>query len=69
MKTTFRSAPLEFSEDGNTVRVSHNNRGEPFRDGIELSFHSETYGDCYVLLEDRETKLLRDKLTEYLNNL
>jgi hypothetical protein len=50
-------------EDSSEMRVYHSNRGDPFREGIEVSLDlngGERGG--YVFLEEREALALRDLL-------
>lgn len=60
--------PLSIAEDSSRVRVTYANRGEPFRDGVALSFEDADREGCYiaVLLDAREVKALRNKLSEFL---
>lgn len=57
--------PLVFTEGENTLTVQYSNRGEPFRDGVEMSFQCDR---CWVavLLEDRELRLLYETLGRFL---
>ena len=45
-------------QDGGTLSVYYTNRGEPYRDGIEISFDDGPF----VFLENFEARLLRDFL-------
>lgn len=60
--------PLVFREDGHELEVHYANRGEPYRDGVELSFSRTDYSTpgTWVLLDRAEVRQLRDKLTEFL---
>lgn len=63
--------PLVFREDANTVSVQYSNRGEPYREGVELTFADDSWNKPHVavLLEDDEVVKLRDKLNAYLGQL
>lgn len=50
-------------EDGDRLTVGYDNRGEPFREGVELNFRN-AMSNCDVFLEDFEAKELRDLLIE-----
>jgi hypothetical protein len=65
MEVVRQTKPLVFSEDDDELRVAYDNRGEPYRDGVQLEFRSR---DCWsaVLLDCREVELLRDKLNEFI---
>lgn len=60
--------PLVFKEDGHTIEVAYSNRGEPYRDGVEITFDNDDHRQpaTWVLLDSHEVRVLRDKLTEYL---
>lgn len=60
--------PLVFKEDGHTIEVGYSNRGEPYRDGVQILFTNDEYRQpaTLVLLDSSEVRSLRDKLTEYL---
>jgi len=68
MKVQQNIKSLVFSEDAAEVRVAYANRGEPFKEGVELSFIPAYYNTSLVrvLLDIREVKHLRDKLNEFL---
>lgn len=51
--------------DGGVMLVRYGNLGEPFREGVEINVVHEDRHVC-VLLDVRETRSLRDKLTELL---
>lgn len=54
-----------YSEDGDKLSVYYSNRGEPYREGVEVSFQCEGEGGGpYVFLEDREARELRDFLIQ-----
>lgn len=57
--------PLEFAEGEDRLTVRYSNRGDPFQQGVELSFVNDR---CWVavLLEDRELRLLYARLGEFL---
>jgi len=59
---------LEFSDGESTVEVSYDNDGDPWREGVSLSFRrdSPSWTWIRVLLEESEVRELRDKLTELL---
>jgi len=50
------------SEEGETLSVYYTNRGEPYREGIEISFDNDGQYGPSVFLEDDEAKSLRDLL-------
>jgi hypothetical protein len=62
--------PLRFTEGSHSIAVHYSNRGEPFREGVEIAFDS----DCkevrpvWVLLNRSEVMELRDKLSEFLES-
>ena len=60
--------PLRFSEDDHELTVQYSNRGEPFRDGVELMFDRQDGRTCpiWVLLDRDDVQKLRDKLNEFL---
>lgn len=68
MKIDSRVSALVLSgEDGTTLRVFHDNRAEPYREGIAISLEiDEYYNSNRVFLEMREAILLRDKLNELI---
>jgi hypothetical protein len=59
---------LEFSDGECTVEVSYDNDGDPWREGVSLSFSraAPNWSLVRVLLEESEVRKLRDKLTELL---
>lgn len=63
--------PLVFREESRTVEVRYDNRGEPYRDGVELTFDKNDHNSApvWVLLEEHEVIQLRDKLNEYLGQV
>lgn len=63
--------PLVFREAENTVSVQYSNRGEPYREGVELTFVDNSWNKPHVavLLEDEEVVKLRNKLNEYLGRV
>lgn len=61
--------PLVFTEGENTLTVGYSNRGDPFRDGVEMSFECERCWVAVLLDEDRDVQLLRDKLSEFLGTV
>lgn len=60
--------PLVFTEGDDKVTVQYSNRGEPYREGVQISFVDESWNKPHVavLLEDDEVVKLRDKLNAYL---
>ena len=68
MKTRMQDVrPLEFTEDDCTMTVQYDNRGEPYRNGVEFSFDREGPGPVvWVLLDRAEVAQLRDRLNEFL---
>jgi len=63
--------PLAFSDrEGDKVEIRYSNRGDPFADGVEISFipaeeHRNDYHVC-ALLDRDEVQELIIKLTEFL---
>jgi hypothetical protein len=57
------------SEDGERLTVRYSNRGEPYRQGVSLTFWEAGYGPSIevFLYERHEVERLRDALTEFLN--
>jgi hypothetical protein len=53
--------------DGGSVLIRYGNLGEPFREGVEINVVHEGKHVC-VLLDARETTLLRDKLNALLDD-
>lgn len=51
-------------EEGNTVTVGYSNRGEPYREGIEMDFEQGERTIISVFLETREVLELRDLLNK-----
>ena len=62
---------LVFREHGNEVEIRYSKRGEPYSEGVQISFKDDSYNRPYVcvLLEDDEVVKLRDKLNEYLGQV
>jgi len=61
--------PLVLTDgDGSEVRVSYDNRGEPYREGVEFSFDKcdGRTRPIWVFLERHEVESLREKLDEFL---
>lgn len=60
--------PLVFTEDDNELTVRYGNRGEPFRQGVELMFDRCDGRTCpiWVLLDRHEVLTLKTKLDEFL---
>ena len=55
MKVVRSTKLLVFTEDGSTVSVRYGNEGEPFREGVSISFDSEVYkSHVRVLLDARD---------------
>ena len=50
-------------EDGHELRVTYDNRGEPYREGVQFALDKADgdYG-AHLFLEDREARELRDFL-------
>lgn len=63
MKVNKNEARVEFcAEDGDKLVVRYDNRGEPYREGVTLTFApSDGYGPA-VFLDDYEARRLRDML-------
>lgn len=67
MRVVRNVRPLVFTEEHHEIHVCHANRGEPYREGVELSFVNDMYSECTRVLLDRfDVKQLRDKLNEFL---
>ncbi|ESX17867.1 hypothetical protein X766_15815 [Mesorhizobium sp. LSJC255A00] len=63
MKKVSQSSVRFRAEDGDELVVAYTNRGEPYREGIQMSL--EVSGGDYgghLFLEDYEAKQLRDLL-------
>jgi len=71
MKIQSKVRPLVVTEEGRTVTIQYDNRGEPFREGVGITFESEHSKEpaVWVLLDVREVVLLRDKLNEFLGHV
>lgn len=66
MKVIHSTKPLVFTEDGSVVSVYYDNEGDPFREGVSISFDNETYPlHARVLLDARDVQLLIAKLREF----
>lgn len=52
---------VEFlGEDGASLRVGYDNRGEPYRQGITLCLEAPgNHGSKYVFIDEREAKQLK----------
>lgn len=63
MKIVGKSSVTFCAEEGHTLRVSYSNRGEPYREGIDIDLNlpNDQYGGS-LFLEDHEAKQLRDLL-------
>lgn len=68
MKTGIREVKsLQFVEGSNLLTIHFANRGEPYRQGVELNFDSGLNKfTSWVMLDRREVLQLRDKLNEFL---
>jgi hypothetical protein len=66
-----KTTSLEFNDRENTVRVSYDNDGDPYREGVAIEFRRENPSWTWirVLLEEGEVRALRDKLSEFLGQL
>jgi hypothetical protein len=51
-------------EEGDKVTVGYSNRGEPYREGIEMDFEQGERTVTSVFLETREVLELRDLLNK-----
>jgi hypothetical protein len=71
MKVNSKVKPLVFTEDGHTITVQYDNRGEPFREGVTICFESPNpkWPVVFTMLEVREIVALRDKLNEFLGHV
>jgi len=65
VKKVAQSSARFLAEDGDTLTITYTNRGEPYREGIQLSLEVDggDYGG-HLFLEDWEAKRLRDLLNE-----
>jgi hypothetical protein len=62
--------PLVLSdENGHELRVQYDNRGDPYRQGVDMTFDScdGRTMPVWVFLERDEVERLRDKLSEFLD--
>jgi hypothetical protein len=59
---------LDFSDGECSLRVSYDNDGDPWREGVSFEFNRESSDWAYirVMLDDSDVRKLRDKLTELL---
>lgn len=54
--------------DGN-LRARYSNRGEPFREGLEIQIEDDEYGSCVAaLLSERDVAVLLRFLQDALEN-
>ena len=69
MRKIAQSSVRFVAEDGDMLIVTYTNRGEPYREGIQLSLEVDggQYGG-HLFLEDREAKQLRDLLNAVYPN-
>lgn len=60
--------PLVFRDGDGKLSVHYDNRGEPFREGVEIEFDREDGRTCpvYVLLDRDDVERFRNKLNEFL---
>jgi len=62
LEKTVNSITLR-AEDGSSLRVGYDNRGEPYRKGVSLYLEEPGYTRmCGVFIEDWEARELRDLL-------
>lgn len=68
MRVNTKAKPVVFDgESGEKLTLSPSNMGEPYRDGIDLSFESD---DQYFggFLTAQEARKVRDFLNEFIND-
>ena len=70
MKINQKVKPLVFTDEGRQITVQYENRGEPFREGVGITFDSELPSEhaVWVLLDVQEVAQLRDKLNAFLGH-
>jgi hypothetical protein len=67
MKTDKHKATAVFSTvDGETLRVSYDNRGEPYREGAGFTYEGGRDHTFHFMLEHRELVELRDVIDRIL---
>lgn len=67
MKVVRKVKPLMFTEDGNELHVHYDNRGEPYREGVSLTFYlADDKTSVQVMLSAEEVYALRNKLNEFI---
>ena len=67
MKISRQVKPLYFRDDESSLTIQHETEGDPFREGVSLSFSSENYPlNARVLLDAGDVQLLIAKLNEFL---
>jgi hypothetical protein len=49
-------------EEATTMRIRHSNRGEPYREGIDIEVDDPNGGSVRCFLDDREARSIRDLL-------
>lgn len=48
------------AEDGSSLEIGYDNRGEPYRDGLTLYLNTTAAGCRHVFIERDEVKKLKD---------
>jgi len=64
MRTSINQTLRLRGEDGDELTVHHNNRGDPYREGIQIDLSEDYRSIVSVFLETREAKALRDLLNQ-----
>ena len=68
MKISRQVKPLYFRDDESSLTIQCETEGDPFREGVSLSFSSEHYPlNARVLLDAGDVQLLVAKLNEFLS--
>lgn len=52
------------ADDGHELRVTYDNRGEPYREGVTLYLEKDYNFGAHLFLEDAEARQLRDLLNK-----
>lgn len=70
MRINREAKPLVMSgiDDGSEMTVRYNNYGDPFREGVKIELKGEFMKySISATLDVHDVEILRDKLTEFLN--
>jgi|GEM_PF-2787437 len=51
-------------EDGDSLTIRYDNRGEPFREGVNIELQDDDYNGVSIFLDERELKELKDFLND-----